>query len=73
MKLTGPASRPFEGSERGTGTFTIDTRSAPGILALLPRAARVSFGGICYHVVNRGNGRRQVFRNESDYQAFLIQ
>jgi putative transposase len=28
-------------------------------------------GGICYHVINRGNGRRTVFRKDGDYHAFL--
>jgi putative transposase len=28
-------------------------------------------GGVCYHVLNRGNGCRQVFFNDADYQAFL--
>jgi putative transposase len=28
-------------------------------------------GGICYHVLNRGNGRRKVFLKDGDYQAFL--
>ena len=37
----------------------------------MPRAARASAGGVCYHVINRGNGRRQVFHKEGDYQAFL--
>jgi putative transposase len=37
----------------------------------MPRAARSSVGGVCYHVINRGNGRREVFRKDGDYQAFL--
>ena len=37
----------------------------------MPRAARASLGGTCYHVINRGNGRRQVFHKDADYQAFL--
>jgi len=37
----------------------------------MARAARTSAGGICYHVINRGNGRRAVFRKDGDYQAFL--
>ncbi len=37
----------------------------------MPRAARASVGGLCYHVINRGNGRRQVFRKDDDYHAFL--
>ena len=27
----------------------------------MPCTARASVGGVCYHVGNRGNGRRQVF------------
>jgi putative transposase len=37
----------------------------------MPRAARASVGGVCYHVIDRGNGRRPVFRKEDDYRAFL--
>jgi len=37
----------------------------------MPRAARDSLGGYCYHVLNRGNGRRTVFHKEGDYAAFL--
>jgi putative transposase len=37
----------------------------------MPRTARASVGGICYHVLNRGNGRAKVFRKEGDYAAFV--
>jgi putative transposase len=37
----------------------------------MPRAARASVGGVCNHVINRGNGRRRVFRKEAYYQAFF--
>ena len=37
----------------------------------MPRTARASRGGYCYHVVNRGNGRAQVFHKDGDYQAFV--
>jgi putative transposase len=37
----------------------------------MPRTARASRGGYCYHVINRGNGRTQVFRKEGDYHAFV--
>ena len=37
----------------------------------MPRAARDSLGGYCYHVLNRGNGRRRVFRKPGDYDAFM--
>jgi putative transposase len=37
----------------------------------MPRTARASQGGYCYHVLNRGNGRRTVFHNNGDFAAFL--
>jgi putative transposase len=37
----------------------------------MPRTARSSVGGYCYHVHNRGNGRATVFHKPQDYQAFL--
>lgn len=37
----------------------------------MPRTARASVGGVCYHVLNRGNGRSQVFHKDDDYHAFL--
>ena len=37
----------------------------------MPRTARASVGDICYHVLNRGNGRQRVFHRDEDYAAFL--
>ena len=37
----------------------------------MPRTARASVGGMCYHMLNRGNGRMEVFHKEDDYAAFL--
>ncbi len=37
----------------------------------MARRARVSVGGLCYHVLNRGNGRAEVFHKDGDYAAFL--
>ncbi len=37
----------------------------------MPRTARAALGGWCYHVLNRGNGRAEVFHKDEDYQAFL--
>jgi putative transposase len=37
----------------------------------MPRTARASVGEYCYHVINRGNARAEVFHAEGDYQAFL--
>src|SRR5271155_61833 len=40
-------------------------------MAGMPRTARAAAGGLCYHVLNRGNARREVFLKDGDYQAFL--
>ncbi|HEX5471316.1 MAG TPA: transposase [Lacipirellulaceae bacterium] len=37
----------------------------------MPRTARASVGGICYHVLNRGNARADVFHKDADFIAFL--
>ncbi len=37
----------------------------------MARRARASIGGLCYHVLNRGNGRSEVFHKDGDYAAFL--
>ena len=37
----------------------------------MPRTARATVGGLCYHALNRGNGRRTVFHKDGDYSAFL--
>jgi putative transposase len=37
----------------------------------MPRTARASAGGYCYHVLNRGNARSTVFHKPQDYKAFL--
>jgi putative transposase len=37
----------------------------------MPRAARAAAADVCYHVINRGNGRRDVFLKDGDFEAFL--
>ena len=37
----------------------------------MPRAARVAPGGMVFHVLNRGNDRRDIFDDRADYEAFL--
>jgi putative transposase len=37
----------------------------------MPRSARASVGGLCYHVLNRGNRRETVFHKPEDYDAFV--
>ncbi len=36
----------------------------------MPRTARASQAGFCYHVLNRGNARRTVFHKDGDFAAF---
>jgi putative transposase len=36
----------------------------------MPRTARASLGNWVYHVLNRGNGRAEVFHKDEDYAAF---
>jgi putative transposase len=40
------------------------------IISSMPRTARASQGGYCYHVLNRGNRRRTVFHKDADFAAF---
>ena len=37
----------------------------------MPRTARASQGGYVYHVLNRGNGRADVFHNDEEFAAFV--
>ena len=37
----------------------------------MPRIARAQTGGLFTHVLNRGNGRDEVFHDEADYAAFV--
>lgn len=37
----------------------------------MPRTARTIAADICYHVLNRGNGRSRVFHDDDDFREFL--
>jgi putative transposase len=37
----------------------------------MPRTARATPGGFCYHALNRGNRRAEVFHSDADYDAFV--
>jgi REP-associated tyrosine transposase len=39
----------------------------------VPRIARPLADNNCYHLINRGNGRQQIFHKDADYQAFVDQ
>ena len=41
------------------------------MVAAMPRTARASIGAFYYHVINRGNGRAELFHKARDYQAFV--
>jgi len=36
----------------------------------MPRTSKASRGGLVYHVLNRGNGRSDVFHKDDDFAAF---
>ena len=36
----------------------------------MPRQARVSVADVVYHVINRANGRAEIFHTDKDYQQF---
>ncbi len=40
------------------------------IIKPMPRSARVDVGGEIYHVINRANGRFQIFNTDEDYHLF---
>lgn len=37
----------------------------------MPRISRALIDHCCYHLINRGNGRQQIFHKDGDYQAFI--
>ena len=37
----------------------------------MPGIARALADNACYHLINRGNGRQQVFHKDGDYRAFI--
>ena len=40
--------------------------------APMPRKARAEVEGGLYHVITRGNNRRQIFNSPADYKKFLM-
>ncbi|HEX4794920.1 MAG TPA: hypothetical protein VH370_14060 [Humisphaera sp.] len=36
----------------------------------MPRSLRKAPGGVVFHVLNRGVGRRSIFEKDQDYAAF---
>ena len=38
----------------------------------MPRSLRQSEGGVVYHVLNRANGRAQIFEKDGEYRDFVV-
>ena len=58
-------------THQGTFWFLLLHRLSCAKMASMPRTARASVGGICYHVLNRGNARADVFHKDGDFTALL--
>ena len=37
----------------------------------MPRAARIAFPSMVYHIISRGNNREPVFRGKEDFEKYL--
>src|SRR5580765_8376791 len=68
-----------ERAEKQKGTFLVLFSAFRVPLALarssahnggMPRTSRAAVGGYCYHVLNRGNRRAEVFHDADNYAAF---
>ena len=40
------------------------------MISPMPRSGRIDIGGHVYHVINRANGRMQIFDTDEDYELF---
>ena len=79
-RTTGTESRLFAGGVRlsragdrgakGVSPFN-DRRAENGILRrIMPRTARITPGGMVFHVLNRGVGRQPRFGKHEEFEAF---
>jgi len=57
--------------KKGTFYFLVDADGGLGYVRRMPRTARASRANWCYHVLNRGNGRAEVFHKDEDFEAFV--
>ena len=37
----------------------------------MPRKARLLLKGVCYHIINRGNQKQNIFLEDLDYEKYL--
>ena len=52
-------------------SLTIDTLGAYGYAFGVPRKLRIQYPGAIYHVMNRGDQRKAIFRAGEDRQKLL--
>jgi REP element-mobilizing transposase RayT len=57
--------------KRGTFWFILWSAQLRRCFNRMPRTARASVGGVCDHVLNRGNARDDVFHKDGDFAAFV--
>lgn len=57
--------------EKRTFFFSLASCGCTEINGCMPRTVRASVGGICYHVIVRGNAQLEVFHKDGDYRAFV--
>jgi hypothetical protein len=48
--------------------LTVDTDSGWRLNQVVPRALRIEYLGVVYHVMNRGDHREPIFRDVADHQ-----
>ncbi len=37
----------------------------------MPRGARILLNNVCYHIINRGNQKQNIFLEDSDFESYL--
>jgi hypothetical protein len=57
--------------KRGHSAFSLEGTERGRFYRRTAKTARASIGGVCLHVLHRGNGRGEVFDNNEDFVAFL--
>ena len=61
----------MKGSVNGIVISSLTVECRFGILRSVARKLRIQYAGAVYHVMNRGDRREPIFKDEQDYEAFL--
>jgi len=59
-----------KGVVKGSSQLTL-ARRAGELAGIMPRPLRVQFPGAIYHLMNRGDRREPIFKDDLDRQRFL--